>query len=173
MRLLTFQINKRSSAYTLIELLMVMAIIGVLAGLYLVRSPGSIRRARDTNRISDLKHFQTSLESFANRNSGLYPQYTLTVATSTLCTALGFSSPNLCPSDSQDGTSNCSGSTCRYYYQSNSGGCSDGIGCADMYVLWSRLEQPQDVALPYFIVCSDGRSGFGDASSVTGGACPL
>lgn len=61
------------SGFTLLELLVVISIIGILAGLVLASFTGVQKGARDTNRSSDIKQYQTSLEQFANENSGLYP----------------------------------------------------------------------------------------------------
>jgi len=67
---------KKFFAFTLIEILVVIAIIGILATLAMVSYSGSQKQARDTQRKSDLKQYQTALESHAGRNGGLFPVVT-------------------------------------------------------------------------------------------------
>ena len=62
--------NKKG--FTLIEILIVVAIIGILASVVLVGLGPLQRQGRDARRISDLKQVQTGLELFYNRN-GSYP----------------------------------------------------------------------------------------------------
>ena len=58
--------------FTLIEILIVVAIIGILASVVLVGLGPTQKRARDTRRISDLRNIQTGLELYYNAN-GKYP----------------------------------------------------------------------------------------------------
>jgi len=55
--------NVRSS-FTLIELLIVIAIIGMLSALFLPNFMAARERARDSNRKSDLKQIQKAFEMF-------------------------------------------------------------------------------------------------------------
>jgi len=64
-------ISKRKG-FTLIEILIVVAIIGVLASLVLVGLGPIQKRGRDARRISDLKQIQQGLELYYSRN-GVYP----------------------------------------------------------------------------------------------------
>lgn len=57
---------KNSAAFTLVELLIVIAIIGVLAGLITVNLGGVRERGRDSQRKSDLHHLQTALRLYYN-----------------------------------------------------------------------------------------------------------
>jgi len=62
----------RRSGFTLIEILIAMAIVGILASAALV-GLGSVRQtARDTRRIQDLHSVQTALELYYRKN-GEYP----------------------------------------------------------------------------------------------------
>jgi len=60
-------------AFTLIELLIVVAIIGILAVALVPRLFGQQGRARDAARQADLNQLQTALELYADDNGGLYP----------------------------------------------------------------------------------------------------
>lgn len=65
---------KRHRAFTLIELLIVITIIGILAVALIPRLTGGPSRARDAQRKSDLQQIATALEFYANDNNGGYPQ---------------------------------------------------------------------------------------------------
>ncbi|MCL5434895.1 MAG: type II secretion system protein GspG [Patescibacteria group bacterium] len=62
--------------FTLVELLIVVAIIGVLATLLMVNFVGVRQRARDAQRKSDLRQIQSALEIYRADNSA----YPLTVS---------------------------------------------------------------------------------------------
>ncbi|MBP7018422.1 prepilin-type N-terminal cleavage/methylation domain-containing protein [Candidatus Saccharibacteria bacterium] len=65
-------LRNRSEGFTIIELLIVIVVIGILAGLVL-NSFGNIQeRARDTERQNDINSIHTALELFYTDNSG-YP----------------------------------------------------------------------------------------------------
>ncbi|MEK7110467.1 MAG: type II secretion system protein [Patescibacteria group bacterium] len=63
---------KARSAFTLIEMLIVIAVIGILASVVLVGLGPIQRQARDSRRISALRQVQTALELYFTRN-GQYP----------------------------------------------------------------------------------------------------
>jgi len=146
--------NKKG--FTLIELLVVISIIGTLAALSLVAFGPSQKQARDTQRKSDLKQYQTALENFANEHDSMYPSKTSATIPSTLCLTLGITGE--CPDDPKADTYN-------YYYLSDgSGSANDAIN----YVLWSVLEGTGN----YWVACSSGKSGnIEDVPSTT--ICPL
>ncbi|RME58130.1 prepilin-type N-terminal cleavage/methylation domain-containing protein [Candidatus Parcubacteria bacterium] len=58
--------------FTLIEMLVVIAIIAILAGAVLVGLGGARRSGADARRVSDLQHVRTALELYYNRYQG-YP----------------------------------------------------------------------------------------------------
>lgn len=179
---MNFEKNFRSG-FTIIELVMVMAIIGVLAGALVMVIPRGTERARDTHRKSDLAQYQAALELYANKNNGYYPRrpQTSTVDTAFCINDLGLTS-GLCPSDPRDGSTNCNdGTLCRYFYQSNNQSCGagDGSACATGYIIWTGLEMPSDPLVNhYWVVCSDGRAGEVPSlelppGSGDEGSCPL
>lgn len=66
-------IRKRLRAFTLIELLIVITIIGILAVALVPRITGGPAKARDAARKADLNQIATALEFYADDNSGAYP----------------------------------------------------------------------------------------------------
>ena len=71
--------NKLVSGFTIIELLIVIAIIAILAGVVLVNFQGAQAKARDSQRLSDVRGLQAKLEEYYQANNG-YPN-TFTAAT--------------------------------------------------------------------------------------------
>lgn len=65
-------LHRRKKGFTLIEMLIVIAIIGILASIVLVGLGPVQRRGRDARRISDLKQVQNALELYFNK-CGYYP----------------------------------------------------------------------------------------------------
>jgi prepilin-type N-terminal cleavage/methylation domain-containing protein len=64
--------NSSRKGFTLIEILVVVAIIGILASVVLVGLGPAQKRGRDARRLSDLKQVQTALELYYNK-CGYYP----------------------------------------------------------------------------------------------------
>ncbi|MFB6212908.1 MAG: prepilin-type N-terminal cleavage/methylation domain-containing protein [Candidatus Magasanikbacteria bacterium] len=62
----------KKEGFTLIEMLVVVAIIGLLSSAVLVGLNDARQRARDARRISDLRQIQNGLELYYNSN-GRYP----------------------------------------------------------------------------------------------------
>ena len=149
--------------FTLIELLVVISIIGILTAIVTASYTSAQKQARDTTRKSDLAQYRTSLEMFANKNSGLYPAYTSKRSASAfLCSPLGLTCPG--PEDPSGGGGN-------YYYSYISDGTgTTGLINATQYVLWVRLE---NVSL-FWVVCSNGKNGTLSLSSIPStGVCPI
>lgn len=153
--------------FTLIELLVVISIIGVLATLVLVSFSPAQKQARDTQRKSDIKQYQNSLEMYASKGNGLFPGENSTVSADStsggLCGDLGLTSCSSDPKESTDATYD-------YKYQSD-GSVSTGAAVATKYVLWAKLENSTN----YWVNCSNGKVGAKAQSgfSVSGGTCPL
>jgi prepilin-type N-terminal cleavage/methylation domain-containing protein len=123
--------------FTLIEMLVVVSLIGILAGLALVSFSSVQKQARDATRKSDLKQYQTATESYASKNNGNYPiaNPAQTASSGTYCTALNIGT---CPPDPKSPTLD-------YRY------VSDGVN----YVIWGTLENKTPAV--YWVGCSNGK----------------
>ncbi len=150
--------NKTVSGFTLVELLIVMAILGVMITFVTITFSGSQKSARDANRKSDLSQYRTALEAFANQTDGLYPAHTSAVNADSLCGASELNLAIVCPVDPKTGTAPYS-----YRYISNG---SSGI-TATRYALFAYLERSAN----YWIMCSNGTTK-GKTSAAVIGDCP-
>jgi prepilin-type N-terminal cleavage/methylation domain-containing protein len=65
-------IRKKTSGFTIIELLIVIIIIGILATLVIVTRNGIRQKGRDTERKTDVDTIQSQLEAYFAQN-GKYP----------------------------------------------------------------------------------------------------
>lgn len=151
--------------FTLIEMLVVISLIGILAALALVSFTSSQKQARDVMRKSDLKQYQTALESYANMALGFYPSRTSSVsAYAALCPDLNIKfEPDIsCLEDPKNETD----PTYMYYYRSNG---TNGTQSATVYVLWAKLENKANT---YWVVCSSGKNGE-SASAPSSASCPI
>ncbi len=68
---------RKQAGFTIIELLIVIAIIGILATLVLTNFQGAQAKGRDTTRKSDINSIYQKLEEYYNEN-GSYPNENLT-----------------------------------------------------------------------------------------------
>jgi prepilin-type N-terminal cleavage/methylation domain-containing protein len=159
-------ISKACEGFTLIELLVVISVIGILTTMVLVSFGPAQKQARDIQRKSDIKEYQNSLETFANKGNGLYPSRpdaAGVTASSRLCSDLGITTCSEDPKNAAD-------ATYVYKYQSD-GTVSDGTSVAAKYVLWAKIENSTN----YWVNCSNGKVGTKAQTgfSVSGGECPL
>lgn len=153
----------RSKAFTLIELLIVISIIGILSSLAFFGTTSSQKQARDAQRKSDLRQYQTSVENFANKGNSLFPgESAAVIANTDLCSDLGLTS---CPVDPKKASQ----PTYEDYKYQSDGAVSDGSAISTKYVLWAKLENSAN----YWVVCSDGKTGTKASVSGTGGVCPI
>ena len=156
--------DKYNKGFTLIELLVVIAIIGILAGISFFGIQGVFENSRDPQRKSDLKQYQTALESYANKNNGFYKGRPNTErASSILCGDLGLSN---CPEDpNYDPITG----TPTYNFQTDG---TAGVNNATKYVIWAILEDPVSPTT-FSVVCSNGAVGTISSRTISGGVCPL
>lgn len=149
-------IKKTVNGFTLVELLVVISIIGVLATLVLVSFGPVQKQTRDTQRKSDIRQYQNSLENFATKGNGLFPSRTAAVDASGLCATLGIS--GTCPTDPK--------SPATYKYITDGSGSPSNN--ASKYVLWASLEN----VTGYWVICSTGKVGL--SLTVPGSSiCPI
>ncbi len=114
--------------FTLIEILIVVAIIGILASVILVGLGPIQKQGRDSRRISDLRNVQNGLELYFNRN-GKYPAGDYAGMRNLLLNgSIGISNV---PNDPTSGKS--------YQYATDVGGTT--------YVLAATLEDPNNNVL--------------------------
>lgn len=139
--------NKTSlRGFTLLELIVVIAIIGVLSVIILPSFTTALARSRDGRKISELRGLQAGLIQFAQNNNGLYPgtgtsstMPTAAVGCSTASTTVGLCSiiasgiDNRLPAGVYAGT----GQVYNYVGQA----CYAATGLCQSYQLWTSLEQ--------------------------------
>lgn len=65
--------RKQQAGFTLIEILVVIAIMGILSSIMFVTLNQARSKGRDAKRKSDIAQVQKALELYANDNSGSYP----------------------------------------------------------------------------------------------------
>ena len=70
---------RKQRGFTIIELLIVIAIIGILATLVLTNFQGAQAKGRDTVRQNDINAMYQKLEEYYNENGG-YPNEAITIA---------------------------------------------------------------------------------------------
>jgi len=152
--------------FTLIEVLVVISILGILAGLSLTSYTGAQKQARDSQRKSDLNQYRNALEVYAGANSLKYPSYTTRTAADTVCSSNLATMMSSCPTDPR---------TYTYYYRSDGAGA--GGATATQFVLWTEIETGG-----CWEVCSTGKVGKiaadacpddGDGNGDAGGVCQL
>ncbi len=141
-----------NKAFTIMELLIVLGVLSLMAGFVLVTFPAGGRKARDTQRRSDLKQYQTALEVYADKHSGLYPGSVPSSNLVDVCSSLTISA---CPDDPVAGSN--------YKYEATT---TD-------YYLWAQLENTDESgATGYFVVCSNGLTDE-TTTSPAGANCPI
>src|SRR5438045_1746731 len=65
--------RERARGFTMIELLVVVAIIGLLATIVLASLSNSRRKARDARRVADVKELENAVHLYVSVNNGLSP----------------------------------------------------------------------------------------------------
>lgn len=67
--------KNKQSGFTIVELLIVIVVIGILAGLVITTFSGIQQKARDTERVTDIKAIHAQVEAFWAQK-GYYPSLT-------------------------------------------------------------------------------------------------
>ena len=147
-KIILMKSKTRKKAFTLIELLITIVMIGGLASIVMIKVPSSVQRARDVQRQNDLKNYQNALELYAMKHNGFYPTSGPQSLTN-LCPSLGMDTAS-CKSDPKGGT---------YYYETNSSGTN--------FTTWSSMEKTTGS----FVVCSGGKNGLAVVTPAAG-VCP-
>jgi prepilin-type N-terminal cleavage/methylation domain-containing protein len=65
---------KKEKGFTLIEIVLVLAIAGLLLVIVFLAVSGAQKNRRDTQRKDDLSRIAAQIEAFASNNNGCYPQ---------------------------------------------------------------------------------------------------
>ncbi len=110
--------KKQHQGFTLIEILIVVAIIAILASVVLVGLGPTQQQGRDARRLSDLREVQTALELYYNQN-GSYPSASDWTSLTTALTGAGIGVTQV-PNDPTSGKT--------YYYAQEGSGKSYVIG---------------------------------------------
>ena len=144
----------------MIEVLVVIAIIGILSvGSYLTYR-GSMAKARDVRRKSDIKQYKLALENYANEHNSLYPNFKQIYGYDTpsfysggsvryyLCPSLPSFYLTACPNDPLFNPSN--PFTKDYYYSTSTD--------YSKWVLWNSPEKPT-AAGNTWVSCSNAKTG--------------
>lgn len=152
-----------SRGFTLVELLIAIAVLIGISATLVISFVGAQATSRDTRRRSDLRQYQASSESFANRNNGLYPNYGSGTDMGALCTTLAITGP--CTNDPRP--------PAVYRYHSSGGSGAAGSATASNYVLYATLEKRVNNQIQYWVVCSNGNVGrIPTVSWTPSGTCP-
>lgn len=145
---------KHSKGFTLIELLVVIAIIAVLSAIVLASLNSSRQKARDTQRISDIRQLRNALQLYNLNNNGIFPA-TLTSLVPTYIASL--------PKDPS------SGATTTYAYAALNSSCSDyHIGVALEQTGLGILRTDSDAGASGSL-CSGSAADFDGTSALTAG----
>lgn len=130
-------------AFTLIELLIVITIIGILAVALVPRVVGGPAKARDAQRRTDLQSLATALELYASDNGGRYPSLSSGMA-ACVDTVTAFETyMTTVPVDPSDQGVGNSGRRCMNnytYIPLRSGGATNPNG----YLLYAKLESSNE-----------------------------
>ena len=133
-------LKKKTSGFTIVELLIVIVVIGILAALVVVTYNGIKQKDRDTKRKTDVKVLQGQLEAYW-ANNAKYP-------TMTQLNDSAFRSANMKgldpavlqdPKGSSQAVCASTSSSC-YGYAATPSGCDNSTTDCDNYTLTATLE---------------------------------
>jgi len=89
--------------FTLVELMVVIAIIGILATMLLLQLGTARAKARDAKRIADINQIRTAIEMFYDDNSGRYPTDIVTITAGDGLSLTGYMTSGALPLDPVSG----------------------------------------------------------------------
>lgn len=125
----------KQQGFTIVELLIVIVVIGILAALVITTFTGIQRKARDTERQTDIKALHSQLEAYYAQN-GYYPALA-EVNTTTLA---GLDADALTAPNSSTAIDSNASTTAKYRYAPTPGTCTTAAGDCTSYTLESLLE---------------------------------
>lgn len=131
--MISFRTTKSRRAFTLIELLIVITIIGVLAVALIPKIAGAPGRARDAQRKADLNTIAIAMESYY-ADFGFYPDYDTGSCLNSTSGLTGYFNASDIPGDPSS-TSTLGSCTADYYYRS-----LDSTTSPQHYVIVAQLE---------------------------------
>ena len=144
--------NMKLRGFTIIELLVVVAIIGILASIVLTSLSGAKAKSRDSRRVADIKSIQLALALYYSDN-GMYPLniYASSAGTAPNSGLAGGYLPSLPTDPAKTGT--CTGSQsqngCYNYIALTTGtaGCNNSSNIPSRYHLGAAMEETSNAAL--------------------------
>lgn len=127
------KIKDFKKGFTLIELMIVITVIAILAGMVLFGLGQAQRRARDTQRAQIVKALQNYLQSYASDNTGGYPSQP-TDYSATSATNIGgvLFSDSVASGDNCDNATGCLGSYLGANNKLTDPGCGAGSAGVDI-----------------------------------------
>lgn len=125
----------KQQGFTIVELLIVIVVIGILAALVITTFTGIQRKARDTERQTDIKAVHSQLEAYYAQN-GYYPALA-EVNTTNLA---GLDGDALLAPNSTTAIDSNAATTSKYQYAPSPGTCTTAAGDCTSYTLEALLE---------------------------------
>jgi prepilin-type N-terminal cleavage/methylation domain-containing protein len=164
-----FLIRSASSGFTMIELLIVIAVLGVLAAVVLVAIDPleQLARGRDAGRKSAIAQLGHALQAYFTAHSSSYPAVTTNWITDTLVASgeikttpanVSFSGSIACPTGTSSPQGSGENGLC--YSRSNIGGVTEAVIYAQLESKTERLKCGSSFANAYYTFASVvGRTG--------------
>lgn len=128
-------IKSKQQGFTIVELLIVIVVIGILAALVITTFTGIQKKARDTERQTDIKAVHSQLEAYYAQN-GSYPA----LAEVNTTTLKGLDADALTAPNSTTAIDSSAATTSKYSYSPSPAGCTTAAGDCTSYTLSAALE---------------------------------
>lgn len=127
--------NNKQQGFTIVELLIVIVVIGILAALVITTFTGIQKKARDTERTTDIKALHSQLEAYY-ANNGYYPD----ISNVTTTDLKGLDATALIAPQNGTTITAAAATTTKYQYVASPAGCTTAAGNCTSYVLSYILE---------------------------------